>query len=313
MKKSLKKRCIIIHGPTGVGKSDAALDLALQYNGHIINGDVGQFYTPLTIGTAKPNWRHEKVPHHLFDLIDTPYSYTVVEYRQVVLAKMEELWDQGILPIIVGGSGFYLRSLFFPPCQEEQGEQVVIFDDELSWEKLNTIDAERAQTIDPQDRYRIERALQIIKSGKQSSACVPVYQDVGCDVLLLWFERDRQELYDRINKRVVHMMDQGWLQEVESLSPEWHNFLMHKKIIGYDLLIAYHHDTLQEPLESVIEVVAKKTRNYAKRQHTFWRMFKKTLEPHLQSPSKIEEISLSQQDSYTLLTTLVDRFIKEAV
>lgn len=310
---SMKNKCIIIHGPTGVGKSDAAVELALRHNGHIINGDVGQFYEPLSIGTAKPNWRSEKVPHHLFDLINTPHSYTVVEYRALVLAKMEELWLQGILPIIVGGSGFYLKSLFFPPHQDDQGEKkATLYPIEQSWEQLFSLDPERAQLIDPHDTYRLTRAFELIAAGKTPSHHKPVYQHLGSDVLLLWFERDRSELYARINERVGQMMQAGWLTEVQHLiGTEWEPFLQDKKIIGYDLLHAYLTGQSELSLEQTEQLIAQKTRNYAKRQHTFWRMMRESLVPHLTSPSRIAEISLSLQDSYTSLNTIVDDFVKE--
>ncbi len=317
----MKKKCIIIHGSTGVGKSDAAVRLALQYGGHIINGDVGQFYEPLTIGTAKPDWRHEQVPHHFFDLIETPHNYTVVEYRALVLAKMEELWAQGILPIIVGGSGFYIRSLFFPPCEEAQTTEIALDDacsadaeQEVSWDVLYEQDPKRAASINPHDTYRIGRALELLRTGTTPSTRAPEYKSLGCDVLMVWLERDRAELYDRINERVYQMMQLGWLQEAQALiGTAWEPYLINKKIIGYDLLITYSKQDSEQTLEAVIATIAQKTRNYAKRQHTFWRMFKKTIMPHMQAPSHVVEISLSAQDSYTSLATVVDRFIKETV
>lgn len=307
----MKKKCIIIHGPTGVGKSDAAVELALTYGGHIINGDVGQFYTPLSIGTAKPNWRAEKVPHHLFDIIDTPHSYTVVEYRALVLEKMEELWAQNKLPIIVGGSGFYLKSLFFPPHQDEQASTQTVAQ-EVSWQQLLKLDPERAQSIDPQDTYRLSRAFALLEAGKKPSAYKPVYKGLDCDVLVVWFKRDRPELYTRINERVGQMMQAGWLEEVQQLiGTQWEPFLQNKKIIGYDLLHAYLTGQTDLSLEQTTQLIAQKTRNYAKRQHTFWRMMKEQLASHIVKPSCIAEISLSLQDSYTSLNAVVSDFIKE--
>src|SRR3990172_4748508 len=102
---------LIIYGPTGVGKTDMALAIAERMPSEIVNMDVGQFYTPLSIGTAKPAWRSSPVPHHLFDILDTPKNITVVEYRTLLLKKINEIRDRGNLPIVVGGSGFYLYSL----------------------------------------------------------------------------------------------------------------------------------------------------------------------------------------------------------
>ena len=110
---------LIIFGPTAVGKTDFALKVAERVPAEIVNMDVGQLYTPLSIGTAKPNWRSETVPHHLFDYVDKPRNITVVEYRKILLEVLEDIWQRGKLPIIVGGSGFYLKSIFFPPCADE--------------------------------------------------------------------------------------------------------------------------------------------------------------------------------------------------
>src|SRR5260221_12969282 len=105
---------LVLYGPTGVGKTDLALALAEHIPVEIINMDVGQFYTPLSIGTAKPDWKHSTVAHHLFDIIDAPAHCTVTEYRSLVYKKIQEIRERGRLPILVGGSGFYLHVLLFP-------------------------------------------------------------------------------------------------------------------------------------------------------------------------------------------------------
>ena len=115
MKKKLIKQpfTLIIYGPTGVGKTDLALDLAQHIPIEIINMDMGQFYTPLSIGTAKPDWKNSPVPHHLFDIINEPRNFTVSEYRILFYKKVGEIIERGNLPVVVGGSGFYLHSLLF--------------------------------------------------------------------------------------------------------------------------------------------------------------------------------------------------------
>ena len=154
---------LIIYGPTGVGKTDMALAIAASVPAEIINMDMGQFYTPLSIGTAKPDWQNNSVPHHLFDIVDTPINYTVSEYRTLLYKTVEEVTQRGNLPILVGGSGFYLHSLLFPP-------QVAIPDVDIAalysagtdlWSTLYAIDPKRALSIDKADEYRIKRALSI--------------------------------------------------------------------------------------------------------------------------------------------------------
>ena len=109
---------IIIYGPTGVGKTECADYIASRLPIEIINCDMGQFYTPLSIGTAKPDWKAASVPHHLFDVIDTPKLFTVLEYRKRVQAIVHTIWKANKIPIIIGGSSFYISSLFFPPLQQ---------------------------------------------------------------------------------------------------------------------------------------------------------------------------------------------------
>src|SRR5271156_1977599 len=112
MKTKVNHPCmLIVYGPTGVGKTDLALAIAKRIPAEIINMDVGQFYTPLSIGTAKPDWKQSPIPHHLFDIINNPINYTVNDYRTVLYTTVKEILARGNLPILVGGSGFYLHSL----------------------------------------------------------------------------------------------------------------------------------------------------------------------------------------------------------
>jgi tRNA dimethylallyltransferase len=290
---------LIIFGPTGVGKTDCADLIAEQVPSEIINMDMGQLYTPLTIGTAKPDWRSASIPHHMFDIIDTPRNYSVQEYRDAVIPLIKEIWQRNKLPILVGGSGFYLRSLFFPPRVEDISEYIP--DDEKSseklWHELYTIDSDRAQQIDRNDAYRIKRALAIwYATGAKPSEYAPRYEPIAsCQIICL--NRDRQELYARINERVRSMMSEGWLDEVRALmGTVWEFFILNKKIIGYDDLIRYMHASEQtkEDLKRTISIIQKRTRNYAKRQMTYWRMLQYDLiKGH-------EQYLLEHKDGYTL-------------
>ncbi len=156
MKNLQKKKpfIVIVYGPTGVGKSDLALTIAQHVPAEIINMDVGQFYTPLCIGTAKPEWQSCPTPHHLFDILNTPRSLTVVEYRALLAQKINDISERGKLPIVVGGSGFYLQSVLFPLKAHEDGS--LVSPDEThtlsSWDDLHAIDPERAQSIAKTER-----------------------------------------------------------------------------------------------------------------------------------------------------------------
>lgn len=272
---------IIIYGPTGCGKTDFSLALAEKMRGEIINMDSGSFYTPLTIGTAKPDWKKHPVPHHLFDTINQPVNFTVAQYRAQVQILIGQIYDRGNIPILVGGSGFYLKSLFFPP-QASPADDAHFHDDgsqstEVLWHQLAAIDAVRAAQIDQHDRYRIVRALDIWHAtGMLPSSFKPLYQPVA-PATIFHLTRDRTQLYERINERVLNMMDQGWIDEVRALeNTPWHAFLKEKKIIGYDDILNYLGGQQDEKAyRQLIATIATKCRHYAKRQETFWRMLEK--------------------------------------
>ena len=170
-------------GPTGVGKSDFAVQLAEQVQGEIINCDVGQFYEPLVIGTAKPDWQDALVPHHFFDVMNKPESFSVKNYRNQVASLIKSIVSRGKVPIIVGGSGFYVNALFFPPRDFEATydsrsaeQQLQNLDHGNLWGELQNIDPKRAREIHPQDIYRLERALRLwYVTGNLPSSQKPVF------------------------------------------------------------------------------------------------------------------------------------------
>jgi tRNA dimethylallyltransferase len=304
---------VMIYGPTGVGKTDFVDQLALalpkQISMEIINGDMGQMYTALSIGTAKPDLTHTAAPHHLFDIINNPVDFTVVMYRQLVQKTMSEIQARRHLPVIVGGSTFYLNALFFPPtmggddCLNESGLQ----DDANGWEKLYEIDPKRACEIKPDDLYRVNRALAIWRStGKKPSDCMPTYNPIA-PFYVICLTRDRDDLYRRINSRVVHMLEHGWVEEVKALcNTPWNDFILRKKIIGYDDIIRYLDGAID--YTTMVAVIQKRTRNYAKRQMTYWRMLerklKKTLDDVGDSRSGIELVNLTSLDVQSYIKTL---------
>lgn len=293
---------IVVYGPTGVGKTAFVDELAQSIPTEIINADMGQLYVPLTIGTAKPDWRSAPVPHHMFDIINEPVRYTVIAYRNLVKETMQKIWQRGKIPILVGGSAFYLRSLFFPPIAH-QADYAALHDENNLWDQLNAIDSDRASKIPKQDTYRIKRALAIYKgTGIKPSELHPVYNSPTDSFLMICLTRDRQELYERINERVVQMLDQGWMQEVEQLiGTEWEQFILDKKIIGYDEILLYLKSN-DHVYDALIATIQKRTRNYAKRQMTFWRMLKRQLEQSLSEDSDthrrcaIQEVNLTSTD-----------------
>ncbi|MFS8507490.1 MAG: tRNA (adenosine(37)-N6)-dimethylallyltransferase MiaA [Candidatus Babeliales bacterium] len=306
----MKKQFVLVHGPTGVGKSDIITRLGAAFAIEIVNCDVGQFYEPFSIGTAKPDWKNQDISHHLFDIIKTPKDFSVSEYRELIIKTMEEIWDRKHVPILVGGSGFYGKSLFFPPLGTGPSEQAVYG----TWEELHKLDPERAAQIHQHDTYRIGRALQLIKHQNiKPSELQPIFNPPEGNCLIVFLTRDRQQLYERINARTAEMLASGWLEEVANIQgTDWQNFLYQKKLIGYTEILEYlkKGDLSNKAQEIMTQKIAQKTRHYAKRQETFWSMFKKLLTPYVTDAQlAIIEINLSKDEQALELTKKLKTFL----
>lgn len=315
----MKKFIIVITGATATGKSDLAEKLAQQIGGEIINADIGSWYTPLNIGTAKPDLSKVSVPHHLFNILNIPQQFTIVEFRTRVEKLIQEIWARDRVPVIVGGSGFYIKALWYKA--QESGASSEVEDEIMNsavsvqdlWQQLLQVDEVRATKIDKNDRYRIVRALGIYKStGQKPSSFQPVYDPVG-PIFGIFCTRDRQELYNRINKRTEIMLKAGWIDEVKKLmGTEWEQFLIDKKIIGYDDIINYlKSEQTSDEYQQLISIIQQKTRNYAKRQVTFLSKLKKDVERDKEKSNLknlIQEINLASSDIEQILQDIKIKF-----
>ncbi len=283
---------LFLTGPTGSGKTSISLKLAAKLDAEIINADVGQFYQPLCVGTAKPNWKKQTIKHHLFDVLTEPKDLNVAAYRTMVLETLESLWVQGKLPIVVGGSLFYIKSLLFPASEFSGPVRRRLC--EGGWEKLYSIDPERASSIDPKDEYRINRALAIWEqTGKKPFEFKPKF-DPGFNAKIVFIDLPRDILFDRINKRTEEMIKTlGWVDEVRGLrGTSWEEFLKRKKLIGYPEIFDFlDRGAKQEDLPVLITLIQQKTRQYAKRQVTFWKKLRTLLECEGQAESKTQIIT----------------------
>jgi len=292
-----KKISILISGPTATGKTDFAINLAASLPIEIVNADIGSFYTQLTIGTAKPAWKNSSIRHHFFDVINDTSSWTAPQFREKLEIVLQEIWSRGNIPVIVGGSAFYIQSFFYknhtlimPTSEliqslEEQSADIL-------WKQLNKIDPIRAANIDPHDHYRLVRALAIWHTqGQKPSDFTPTFEPLS-PFYFLTLTRDRDQLYAMINQRVKSMMQAGWLQEVEQLAKDaqWSDFFSKKKMIGYDLLLDYLQvDVQHKDLKKTIDTIAQLTRNYAKRQITFLKKLQIKVQESMQTNEKYQE------------------------
>jgi len=302
---------LIIYGPTGVGKTDLALAIAQATPAEIINMDAGQFYTPLSIGTAKPEWKDNPVAHHLFDIINSPINYSVAEYRTILYETVKEIHSRGNIPILVGGSGFYLHSLLFSQSSTVEYADISHLYPEGTdlWQKLYEIDPKRAERIDKSDKYRINRALGIWHAtGKIPSSYAPVYKPEA-DYLLIFVERDRKELAERINARVHEMLKHGWIKEADELrGTPWESFIKKKNIIGYSELFDYLSGNKTEyAFSTMVEKIQSRTRQYAKRQFTFWRK----LEREIKKERRYTDTGIGCLETVNLTNAKIHLYINE--
>lgn len=296
---------LVIVGPTASGKTSLSEALAHELNGEIINADVGQIYAPLTIGTAKPLWQDYPFKAHLFDIVDQPIDINIMEYRRKATAAMNVAVANNHTPIIVGGSLFYLKSLFFPAHElpaKAIDQQVEKYDNEISddqlWEKLYSIDPERALALHRNDIYRVKRALTIWETtGVKPSAYKPEFNP-ACKPLFVFLDPAVDVINQRIDLRTQIMLTQGWVDEVRALlDTPWEQFLLRKQLIGYGEIFEWIRNGEQSSqFLELVKTIQAQTRQYAKRQRTFWCSFIRQLEIYKKS-FEYHCISLSHQPS----------------
>lgn len=269
--------CIV--GPTAVGKTKMSIELAKALNGEIISGDSMQIYRGMDIGTAKATLEERQgIVHHLIDEKNPDEPYSVAAFQQTVRAKIEEIKSRGKLPIIVGGTGLYIKSVLYD--YEFAGESESKEVDEMKYghlsneelhAKLVEIDEAGAKTIHPNNRKRVIRALEIYEtSGMKKSEMIEKQEHkLIYDVCLIGLTDDRKVLYDRINQRVDKMYETGLVEEVEALFRQGiPSDAQSIRAIGYKELYDYFNGLIS--LEESQELIKRNSRRYAKRQYTWF-------------------------------------------
>ncbi len=250
----------------------------------IINADLGQCYLPLTVGTAKPDWRSYPFSSHLFDIHTEPREYTVVEWRKHVLGLIFQIHAAGKTPIIVGGSVFYIHSLFYPPKPLPTSSKLhELIDLSLPthelYKKLLVIDPQRAHELHLHDAYRIKRAIEIWNTtGQKPSDCKPTF-DFCYKAKLYILLPEPALLKERIEQRCKEMIKHGgWIEECEKLiGTEWESFSRRKGFIGYSDIFDYLAESVRSDINQLITKISIKTHQYAKHQRAFLRKTIKSL------------------------------------
>ncbi|HEY8301982.1 MAG TPA: tRNA (adenosine(37)-N6)-dimethylallyltransferase MiaA [Jatrophihabitans sp.] len=274
-------RVVAVVGPTATGKSDLAVALAQQLDGEIVNADSMQLYAGMDIGTAKlAEDERGGVPHHLLDVWPIGKSAAVAEYQRLARERIAEIAGRGRLPVLVGGSGLYLRGaldrLEFPGESPAVRARLYGELDELGpgalHERLAARDPEAAAAILPSNGRRIVRALEVIElTGQPFSARMPAFESVY-DTVFLGLER--ADLDERVERRVHRMMALGFLDEVRALLPlGLRGSPTAGKALGYAQLLAALADDghVSGNLDEAVEITVRATRRFVRRQRSWFR------------------------------------------
>ncbi|MGG5330939.1 tRNA (adenosine(37)-N6)-dimethylallyltransferase MiaA [Enterococcus sp. AZ163] len=274
------KKVIAIVGPTAVGKTSLSIELAKRFNGEIISGDSMQVYRTLDIGTAKVTSEEmEGVPHHLIDVRDITESYSAADFQVAARQKIEEIYQRGKLPIVVGGTGLYIQSLLWdyklgnenqqedPSLREKYAAFAEEHGKQALWEKLAALDPLAAEKIHFNNLKKVIRALEVYQLTGHSILTPKETPKLLYDAYLIGLDADRTLLYQRINQRVDLMMQQGVLEEAEKLFP--FKDQQAAQGIGYKEFFPFFEGELS--LEQAVEDVKQQSRRYAKRQLTWFR------------------------------------------
>ena len=282
-----KNRVIVLAGPTATGKTRLSLELARILGGEIISADSVQVYRGMDIGTAKASVEERlETPHHLIDICDLAESFNVVEFYHQATRACQTILDRGQIPIVVGGTGFYLHALLYgppegPPASKELRqkleEDIEKFGIEALYEKLCTLDPEYGETINHRDKHKIIRSLEIMTlSGKRVSDFPkekvlerPKTFDFRC-----WFMYFPKEiLYSRIEMRCDEMLSQGFIEEVEELCKRGlRENLSASQAIGYRQCLEFLDSPKNDQdWEHFVWEFKKACRRYAKRQFTWFK------------------------------------------
>ena len=279
------QRVLVICGPTAVGKTKYAIEAARNFNGEIVSCDSMQLYKFMDIGSAKPTDDElSMAKHHLVDFIDPRDDFSVAAYQKLARSAIDDILKRGRLPVISGGTGLYLNAILYDmdfanaPKDEEYRQYLKDILDEQGPEPLHKmlekLDPDAASQIHANNTKKIIRALERLHMGEDGvqpfSAITEEWE--AYDPVIVGLTRDRNELYDRINRRVLNLIDQGLVDEVRGLMEMGltaDNISM--KGIGYKEIIDYIEGRVT--LDEAIVTVQKNTRHYAKRQLTWFRRY----------------------------------------
>lgn len=284
-----KPKVIVICGPTASGKTSLSIELAKKINGEIISCDSMQIYKDMNIGSAKVTEEEKQgIKHYLVDFVSPEARFSVADYKKYATEAIEEILKKNKVPIIVGGTGLYVDSLIYnikyqdieidleyrkelEDISKKQGLDVL-------YEKAMQIDPEATKEISKNDRKRIIRILEIYHSTGKTKTQQEIEsrkEEVPYKYIVFAINMDREKLYERINKRVDIMIQNGLIEEVQNLLTKYNQFPTAMQGLGYKEVAEYLKGEISK--EEMIEKIKGDTRKYAKRQLTWFRKNKQTI------------------------------------
>lgn len=282
--KELKKPLIVLTGPTAAGKTELSIALAKKLNGAIISADSMQVYKYMNIGSTKIRPEEmQGIRHYLVDVLDPREEFHVARFQQMAKEALEEIYRNGQLPIVVGGTGFYIQALLKDidfdessgelPCRKELEETARREGGAVLYERLRQVDPESAEAIHPNNLKRVIRALEFYQeTGQPISLHNKEQKEKQPPYTYAYFvlNDDRARLYERIDRRVDRMVEQGLVEEVRWLKEHGYDrSLVSMQGLGYKELFPYLDGTCS--LEEAVEIIKRDTRHFAKRQITWFK------------------------------------------
>ncbi len=280
MPRKTKPLVIAVVGPTASGKSDLAVRLAKEFNGEVISADSRQVYKGLNIGSGKIRKKEMKgIPHYLLDAASPKKTFTVAQYQKLGEKKIKDILKRGKLPVICGGSGFYIDALIYSlklpeiPPQKELRKKLEKESTESLFKKLEKLDSRRAKNIDPHNKRRLIRALEIVLTTKKPvplSTTIHRSMHPNYDLLKIGIKKEPEELKKMIHKRLIKRLKQGMVKEVKNLH---RGGLSWKRLDDLGLEYRYVSRYLRGIIskKEMAELIEKESWQYAKRQMTWFK------------------------------------------
>ena len=290
MRLKMKPKVIVIVGPTASGKTALSIELAKKINGEIVSCDSMQIYKDMNIGSAKPTYEEmQGIKHYMIDIVSPEKRFSVAEYKKQAENAIDEILSKKKVPIVVGGTGLYVNSLIYGIEYNE-----IEFDEkyrkkleaiagtpeglEKLYQKAQHIDSKAMEIISKNDKKRIIRVLEIYHSTGKTKTELEIESrknGVKYDYKVFGINMEREKLYDRINKRVDIMLQEGLIEEVEDLIKKYKKFPTAMQGLGYKEVVEYLDGKLSK--NEMIEKIKQETRRYAKRQLTWFRKNKEII------------------------------------